>query len=876
MSRSNKEIVNKSAVKIAGVKSLLINGDQKIMTSFAAGEKATIEKVITKDNLVTFENSPSVYKVKLQDPLVIVEGMNKVRGEISDPTHNSSKKNKVAIIGETQTKTKKQLENLFYGRIFNDNIHIQLIYNILDINKIISPYINNIIFTINNLKRSNNSEYLDLIGTFYNGNYQDLLRDSDKQSKLNVFKDFIKDSKPYYPYFGDAFVLGKNKPVKNKNENDDKKHESLVIYKDDEQIFLSLRILALIRQSTIHNKLSSIDSVFNENFFKKTRPDVGQYLDNLFKTKIEKTNKSFIDLNQKHNFYILFTLFNIANDKSAQIILGKEFYNYIVRKDEKNLGISVKKLRENILLLEQAIIIHDKKYDTVRSKLYNFFDFIIFNYFNKNKELLAKIVEALRFAKNDEQKDKVYLDNALEVWSKIKDKILNALLPLMDGNKIAKYPSIKISDYELKAMMANDQVSHFSKSMYLMTLFLDGKEINELLSGLINKFMEIDSFNNVIKDQKKLFESTGMKPDFNLFNQAGKIAEELKLVKSISRMTNEDVYEKESFRDAASILGFTRTSNFKTDEEYIDHFFYGKTIDKNMRNFIVNNVISSRRFKYLVRYINPKKVRQTANNRNVFLFVLNKINKEVPAQIERYYTIYFGKNIALPPTDKIKALVDKLTIIKLEDFIKVEQKPRPGTNDAILKEKKKALLGLYLTILYIFYKNIVNINSRYFIALHALERDASLHQLIDNSVNNDFMKTRANGLLELFLNSKYLNHHATKYLTQNNSNYQKDAFNSFRNHIAHLSAVNIVDKYIGELHEIKNYFHVYHFIFQRSLGDTLRVNNDFFTSKFSLVKSNKGYSKDLLHVLCVPFGYNLARYKSLTTSELFDKNEIIE
>jgi hypothetical protein len=487
MSRNNKEIINKSAVKIAGVKSMLINEDRIIMTSFSTGEKATIEKVITKDNLVTFENSPSMYKVKIKDTVVIVEGINKVRGEIGIPKNKSPKNNKDLIIGETQTKTKKQLENLFYGRIFNDNIHIQLIYNILDINKIISPYINNIIFTINNLKRSNNNDYFDLIGTFYNGKYQDLLRDSDKQPKLKVFKDFIKDSKPYYPYFGDALVLGKNKPIKNKKYNNDKKPESLVIYRDDDQIFLSLRILALIRQSTIHNKLSSNDSVFSENFFKQTRPDIGQYLENFFKAKIEKTNKSFLDLNQKHNFYILFTLFNIANDKSAQITLGKEFYNYIVRKDEKNLGISVKKLREKILLLEQATIIHDKKYDTVRSKLYNFFDFIVFNYFNKNKELLTKVVEALRFARDDEQKDKVYIDNALEVWSKIIDKVLNMLLPLMDGNKIAKYPSIKISDNELKAMMANDQVSYFSKSMYLMTMFLDGKEINELLSGLINK-----------------------------------------------------------------------------------------------------------------------------------------------------------------------------------------------------------------------------------------------------------------------------------------------------------------------------------------------------------------------------------------------------
>ncbi len=42
---------------------------------------------------------------------------------------------------------------LLIGRTFEDNIHIQLIYNILDIEKIRSVHINNIIYEINNLFR---------------------------------------------------------------------------------------------------------------------------------------------------------------------------------------------------------------------------------------------------------------------------------------------------------------------------------------------------------------------------------------------------------------------------------------------------------------------------------------------------------------------------------------------------------------------------------------------------------------------------------------------------------------------------------------------------------------------------------------------------
>ena len=41
----------------------------------------------------------------------------------------------------------------------------------------------------------------------------------------------------------------------------------------------------------------------------------------------------------------------------------------------------------------------------------------------------------------------------------------------------------------------------------------------------------------------------------------------------------------------------------------------------------------------------------------------------------------------------------------------------------VAKERAKAVIGLYLTVMYLLVKNLVNVNARYVIAIHCLERD---------------------------------------------------------------------------------------------------------------------------------------------------------
>ena len=71
---------------------------------------------------------------------------------------------------------------------------------------------------------------------------------------------------------------------------------------------------------------------------------------------------------------------------------------------------------------------------------------------------------------------------------------------------------------------------------------------------------------------------------------------------------------------------------------------------------------------------------------------------------------------------QIEKLSEIITNIDYIEFLDVQQSYKNED-----KSQKQAVVTLYLTILYILTKNLVNVNSRYVIALHCLERDSTLY-----------------------------------------------------------------------------------------------------------------------------------------------------
>lgn len=179
-----------------------------------------------------------------------------------------------------------------------------------------------------------------------------------------------------------------------------------------------------------------------------------------------------------------------------------------------------------------------------------------------------------------------------------------------------------------------EAVTCFTKLMYVLTMFLDGKEINDLLTTLINKFDNIRSF---LETMKQLKLQTTFVEDYAFFSQSQWLCAEITQLKSFARMGKPVSDAKEVMMiDAVQILGTD-----KTEEELqamAKRFFKdenGNLLKKGqhgMRNFIASNVISNTRFHYLIRYGKPDKLHKLAQNETVMKFVLHRIAKNQKKQ----------------------------------------------------------------------------------------------------------------------------------------------------------------------------------------------------------------------------------------------------
>ena len=105
----------------------------------------------------------------------------------------------------------------------------------------------------------------------------------------------------------------------------------------------------------------------------------------------------------------------------------------------KNIGFSIKTLREEILKLEGASRLLSTEYDSVRGKMYNLLDFILYHYFEIETRgvITQSIVEDLRKNQTEEGKLDIYSTLAVKTLSAVKSK-LETLEGLMNGDTIRK------------------------------------------------------------------------------------------------------------------------------------------------------------------------------------------------------------------------------------------------------------------------------------------------------------------------------------------------------------------------------------------------------------------------------------------------------
>lgn len=868
----------KSSVKAAGMKSILVSKNKMYITSFGKGNSAVLEYEVDNNDYnqtqLSSKNSSNIELHGVNEVNITFSSKHGFESGVeintSNPTHRSGESSPVRgdMLG-----LKSELEKRFFGKTFDDNIHIQLIYNILDIEKILAVYVTNIVYALNNMLGEGDDEsHDDFMGYLSAKNTYDVFTDPDEsdlsknikgniKKSLSKFNDLLKTKRLGY--------FGLEEP-KTKDTN------ALEAYK--KRVYHMLAIVGQIRQSVFHDKSSKLDEDLY-SFIDIIDSEYRETLDYLVDERFDSINKGFIQGNKVN----ISLLIDMMKGYEADDII-RLYYDFIVLKSQKNLGFSIKKLREK-MLDEYGFRFKDKQYDPVRSKMYKLMDFLLFcNHYRNDVAAGEALVRKLRFSMTDDEKEGIYADEAAKLWGKFRNDFEN-IADHMNGDVIKELGKAdmdfdeKILDSEKKN--ASDLL-YFSKMIYMLTYFLDGKEINDLLTTLISKFDNIKEFLKIMKSSAVDVECE-LTAGYKLFNDSQRITNELFIVKNIASMRKPAASAKLTmFRDALTILGIDDNITDDRISEILKLKEKGKGIH-GLRNFITNNVIESSRFVYLIKYANAQKIREVAKNEKVVMFVLGGIPD---TQIERYYKScveFPDMNSSLEA--KRSELARMIKNISFDDFKNVKQQAKGREN--VAKERAKAVIGLYLTVMYLLVKNLVNVNARYVIAIHCLERDFGLYkeiipELASKNLKNDY-RILSQTLCELcddrdespnlFLKK---NKRLRKCVEVDINNADSSMTRKYRNCIAHLTVVRELKEYIGDIRTVDSYFSIYHYVMQRCI--TKRENDTKQEEKIKYeddLLKNHGYTKDFVKALNSPFGYNIPRFKNLSIEQLFDRNEYL-
>lgn len=351
----------KSSVKAAGMKSILVSKNKMYITSFGKGNSAVLEYEVDNNDYnqtqLSSKNSSNIELHGVNEVNITFSSKHGFESGVeintSNPTHRSGESSPVRgdMLG-----LKSELEKRFFGKTFDDNIHIQLIYNILDIEKILAVYVTNIVYALNNMLGEGDDEsHDDFMGYLSAKNTYDVFTDPDEsdlsknikgniKKSLSKFNDLLKTKRLGY--------FGLEEP-KTKDTN------ALEAYK--KRVYHMLAIVGQIRQSVFHDKSSKLDEDLY-SFIDIIDSEYRETLDYLVDERFDSINKGFIQGNKVN----ISLLIDMMKGYEADDII-RLYYDFIVLKSQKNLGFSIKKLREK-MHEEYGYRFKDKQYDSVQLK----------------------------------------------------------------------------------------------------------------------------------------------------------------------------------------------------------------------------------------------------------------------------------------------------------------------------------------------------------------------------------------------------------------------------------------------------------------------------------------------------------------------------
>ena len=604
MARNNNESYAKGML----LKQVLVSGSKTYMTTFEGGSGSKLEKIVENGEIVNLSDEEA-FSAEIAKRNVGCKIENKQfrhpKGYdvIADnPLYKGSVRQDMLGLKET---LEKRYFNSSDGT--DNNVLIQVIHNILDIEKILAEYITNAVYSFDNI--AGFGEDIIGMGGFKPIYTYEQFKEPDKYNKK--FDDILNNSR--LGYFGKAFFETNDSKH---NPNKDKRDKSPYIMKYDNECYDIIALLSGLRHWNIHSHAEdeNISYKWLYNLDSKLNKEYINTLNYIYDDIADELTESFSKNSAANVNYIAKTL-NIDPVEFAE-----QYFRFSIMKEQKNMGFNITKLREIMLDRKELSDIRDnhKVFDSIRSKLYTMMDFVIYRYYieesAKSGEKLSEkdfFVINLRGSFDENQKESLYIEESERLWKKLGETMLE--IKKFRGDIVKEYKNKNTPRIE-RILPEGKEISTFSKLMFVLSMFLDGKEINDLFTTLINKFDNIQCF---LKIMPLIGINAKFTDDFAFFDNSEKVADELRLIKSFARMGGPVANTKRVMMiDAVKILG----TDLSDDEliEMADSFFKdsdGELLKKGkhgMRNFIINNVIENKRFHYLIRYDDPAHLHEIA------------------------------------------------------------------------------------------------------------------------------------------------------------------------------------------------------------------------------------------------------------------------
>jgi hypothetical protein len=908
---SKEGLLRRSMVKSHGIKSMFYGNHSLLLTALPNSSDNSSYFLFSDQGkpLSNLESAP--FESVLVKPKTIF--VNYLDGERSSSIRNPAYSATDFGPGGDRLGLKPFLENAIFGATVDDNVHIQICYNIISIQKELTIQINNVFSLINNLNRNssaelplaeeNSSSTLDFIGTFF---YQDTYFSELEKAKstprakrqIDNASQVVNCARHYNQYLSNIFCF---------SSSDYSRFwpSQSALPTPEEYNYNLIRLLSFSRQFLVHSSLAATDSEQKSlNISKNLReqaPDLFSFLTDFVSSKAASLNSFFVE-NSAKNLFLLGLLDGSVSIQNSLLLVDEEafkrlcidYYSFSILKDGKNLGLDLKKVRRYLMSF-YARDLFDKNYQSGASKTNLLVDFLVFRICKANNGVVLPFVDMLLSAKScGNSKEEIYRRLAQRIYEEGKTVFDRLFYQIKSGffSTNRDKLSSQLKKYIILPTISLEQ-DGFSSYLFFVSLFLSGKERNVFFNTICHS---LDSTKELLNASKILYASNPQtepcfKDEYALFD-AQHITSLISSCKRLYRVSASFAKPNSKnliFDDAVLSDAF----NLFRRDHFLSFDPYGSKAEEQngpragnpsqlLFNFMKANVINSTYFSFLCRYFDPRYVRRLMDEKNVVIFALKDMEGKHRGVLAKYCPELSQENGKSSSVDEMAIkLFQKMEFL---DFDKVYADPinrasrqfssSISEQKKMIKQTNPSILNLYLRIAYGIVKHFVAINSLYLNAFACYERDASLltgvaDPPVDASLVKDALaKRRYNKKVCYLLNEYLLDYESYQKKIPANNGF--DLFRLYRNGIVHLNFIKLLITY-NDISKMDSFFDLYSYVVERSLIDIAKSRGvAAFDSVYKMIKTKATPSRDLLKLINLPFAYCYPRFANLTNSVLFN------